>query len=766
MPVYSDIRFYNVDPNDLFSTVVGVSNTYTGPADATGVATITDNQTGTNGNTTLEDDSAGNPETATATVTVGGNTSAAGTNVDAEVVWTLRDTITGQEFQVVRFDVEGGAAAGDYLLSEVPLIVGRVYETIAYDSLPSTASGDPVFTYEDFFDNQAVDGTANDDTIDLNYVDPEGQQIDNGDGTGVGGQDDTVFAGAGNDTVEAGAGNDIVYGEGGDDSLFGQAGDDILFGDTTDQQPTTEFLDWTDQGGAGTNVEGGFTQNTGTMNVSVSWEDDGNADPDGALISTGTQFTTATDPFDSNSALLLQGASGQPAGPSAVSTTTISFAAVDDTVTSDEVQNVRFRINDIDSDGWIDTVTVTARDADNNLVTVDITPFGDDTVSGNTVTAGGTADTTAQSAGSVLFQIAGPVSEITIQYGNDATAFQIITVSDIHFETIPAVPAGGDDILDGGLGADTMFGEGGDDTLIVSNADTADGGSGDDFFQVTDLGEANNDINIVGGEGGETSGDTLNLGGLISQEEYNTQLADILATSPADNAGGFSGTFTLTDGTTVNFSEIENFEICYATGTMIETPDGPRAVETLGAGDIVSTADGGAQEVLWASHRERALDDYADDEKPVLIKAGALGDGLPQQDLIVSPQHRILVGEADQLTDYFNTPALVPAKALVALPGIRHMRGKKEVVWHHFALRGHEVVLANGCCSESLLLGAMVLRGMTEAELEEVTAIYGSLLSETVTLNGAPARPLMRVGEARRIIARSIGGKRADGIAA
>jgi hypothetical protein len=778
MPVYSNITFYDADPVDFFSTLPGATRVYTGPADPTGTATITDNQTGANGDTTLEDDASsffglflfdGNgtaAETATATVTVGGLTSPAGTQVDAEIVWTLRDVVTGQEFQVVQFQVESGAAAGNYLLSEVPLIVGRAYETLEYDTFPLTSAGDPVFTYEDFFDNEAVDGTSGDDTIDLSYTDPQGQQIDNGDGTGPGGQGDTVFAGDGNDTVEAGEGDDFVYGEGGDDTLLGQAGDDFLFGDTTDAQPVTEFLDWTDEGGDGTNLEGEFTQNTGLMDVTVIWTDNGNAAALGASVTTDPQFTEASDPFESTSGLLLEGADGQPAGPSPVSTTTISFAAVDGSITSDEVQNVNFRINDIDAGSWIDTITVTAIDANGQPVTVEFNVFGNETVSGSTITAGGGNDQPDQAAGSVLIQIPGPVAQITIEYGNNATGGQIITVSDIYFDTIPAVPVGGDDILDGGLGADTMFGEGGDDTLIVSDGDTADGGSGDDFFQVTDLGEANATITIVGGENGETNGDTLNLGGLITEAEYNAQLADILANSPADNAGGFSGTFTLTDGTVVNFSEIENFEICYATGTLIDTPDGPRTVESLSAGDLVMTVDGGPQEILWASHRERALDDRADDEKPVLIKAGALGAGLPAQDLIVSPQHRILVGEAGQLTDYFDTPALVAAKALVSLHGIRHMRGKKQVRWHHFACRSHEVVKANGCLTESLLLGAMVLRSMTEAELAELTGIFGTQLSETVALNGKAARRLMPTGETRRLLTKSATCRATRGVAA
>ena len=759
MPTYAGIRFYNADPVDFFSTVSGVTRVYTGPADPLGTATITDNQTGTNGNTTLEDDSGGSPETATASVSVGGLTSPSSTTVDAEVMWTLRDTVTGQTFQVARLEVESGDATGNYLLSEVPLIVGRAYETVTYDTLPSTATGDPVFAYEDFYDNQAVDGTSGNDTIDSTYVDAQGQRIDNGDGTGPSGNGDIVFAGTGDDTVNAGAGNDFVYGEGGNDTLLGGAGDDFLFGDTTDAQPVTEFLDWTDQGGNSTNLEAGFTQNTGLMNVTMAWTDNGNAEAVGASVTTTTQYTEASDPFEANSGLLLSGADGQPSGPSQVSTTTLTFSAVDDSVTSDEVTDVNFRINDIDTGSWIDTVTVTAVDAAGNPVTVDLTPFGNETVSGSTVTAGAGGDQPSSSGGSVLVQISGPVSQITIQYGNNSTGGQIITVSDIYFNTIPAVQAGGNDTLDGGLGADTLFGEGGDDTLIVSGGDTASGGSGDDLFSVTGL--ETGTITVTGGESGETRGDTLRLGGLISRPDFNAQLAAILASSPANNAGGFNGTFTLDNGTVVNFTQIENFEICYATGTLIDTPTGPKPVEAIEAGDLVLTIDNGPQEVLWVNHSDRALHGRDESKKPVLIKAGALGPNIPAQDLIVSPQHRILVGEAGQLCDVFDAPALVPAKALVTLPGIRHMRGKKEVRWHHFALAGHELVTASGSLSESLLLGPMVLRGLEPDALAALHAIFGPAPADASALNGDPARPLLRVGQVKRLLA-SRGKKRQE----
>jgi len=192
---------------------------------------------------------------------------------------------------------------------------------------------------------------------------------------------------------------------------------------------------------------------------------------------------------------------------------------------------------------------------------------------------------------------------------------------------------------------------------------------------------------------------------------------------------------------------------CYAPGTMIDTPDGPRAVETLRPGDLVDTADHGPQVIRWVRSGDHPLEDVEVDDKPVLIQAGALGKGLPAHDLIVSPQHRILVGGGRQLVDYFHSEALAPAKALTELPGIRHMKGKSEVTWVHFACDRHEVVIANECYSESLLLGPMVLNGLSRSERAVLTEIYGPAFGNRAGLNGSSIRDCLRVGEVLRHLA-------------
>ncbi|MHA6325277.1 Hint domain-containing protein [Roseivivax sp. CAU 1753] len=192
---------------------------------------------------------------------------------------------------------------------------------------------------------------------------------------------------------------------------------------------------------------------------------------------------------------------------------------------------------------------------------------------------------------------------------------------------------------------------------------------------------------------------------------------------------------------------------CYAPGTLIDTPDGPRPIEALAVGDLVNTLDHGPQPIRWIRSGIHPLARAKPDAKPVLIAAGALGRGRPRQDLIVSPQHRLLVGGGGQLDGWFRTEAFAPAKALTSMPGIRHMNGKRSITWVHFACARHEVVTANGCLSESLLLGRMVTDGLTRSERRALTAIYGPAETPEAALNGPAARQCLRVGAVRRHLA-------------
>lgn len=143
--------------------------------------------------------------------------------------------------------------------------------------------------------------------------------------------------------------------------------------------------------------------------------------------------------------------------------------------------------------------------------------------------------------------------------------------------------------------------------------------------------------------------------------------------------------------------------ICFTPGTMINTPDGLRSVESLAAGDQVHTRDGGAQPVKWAGARRvgGAALQAMPALRPVHIAPGALGaDG---DGLTVSPAHRILL-RGDAARALFNSDeVLAQAGDLIGLPGVRPDYAARQVTYVHLLLDSHHVITAGGLASETFL---------------------------------------------------------------
>lgn len=576
-------------------------------------------------------------------------------------------------------------------------------------------------------DDPNLTGTGGDDRIyggnDRNLGNSGADTIDAGDG------DDTVFGENGNDSIFAGHGDDSVQGNSGTDTLIGGTGEDTLLGgggsDSLDGggqaavASTSESLNWSAAGADEASVTGGFVQSTGTMDVTFTYGDDGGG-TSATIETTDIQYVEGGEPFSTTSSLVLGGT-----GLGATSSAYFDFTATPGSGMTDEVESVQFRINDIDTGGWQDQVVVSAFDAEGNPVSVTLTPAGNDTVNGDTITAGPGGDSSSSANGSVLVTIAGPVGRIEVNYSNLNTAGQIIFVTDLHFVTIPDVD-----------GADSLLGGGGDDTLTLGDQDIGLGQDGDDTFLI-DAGALNGGaITVVGGEGEETDGDTLDLSGVLEK-------GSIVYTNTDDNAGGLSGTATLVDGTIVTFSEIETI-ICFAAGTAIETPSGERRIEKLRAGDLVLTLDNGPQRIRWIGKKTvRATGSLA----PVRFTRGTIGN---HRDLMVSPQHRILCGGYMTQLHFGEPEVLAPAKSLVDELGVTIAYGGM-VTYYHMLFDSHQIVIANGAPSESFFPGGYGLDTLSDPSRDEIFRLFPELRTN-VGAYGPASRVCVRASEARALI--------------
>jgi hypothetical protein len=191
---------------------------------------------------------------------------------------------------------------------------------------------------------------------------------------------------------------------------------------------------------------------------------------------------------------------------------------------------------------------------------------------------------------------------------------------------------------------------------------------------------------------------TFTVGGSAGESAAALQ-ADIQNLRLVDNTFGdqWSIGFTLTDVTTsqsTTFKEFFATASCYAPGTRVATPSGEMAVEDLQIGDLVATVSGGAKPVKWIGRRSYSAADVAGAVNllPVVIRQGALGAGLPQRDLMVSPMHALLIDDV-----------FVPAVALLNGVSITRRETAGPAEYIHIELDQHDAIFAEGVPAETFV---------------------------------------------------------------
>ncbi|TCP63294.1 Hint domain-containing protein [Rhodovulum bhavnagarense] len=187
---------------------------------------------------------------------------------------------------------------------------------------------------------------------------------------------------------------------------------------------------------------------------------------------------------------------------------------------------------------------------------------------------------------------------------------------------------------------------------------------------------------------------------------------------------------------------------CFVGGTLIDTPDGPRRVENLRAGDLVLTRDHGAQPIRWIGGSTVPAEGR---HAPVRIARGRLG---ATRDLWVSQQHCILIEHAQAELLFGDPEVLARARDLAEFSGIHVVAYPGNVTYYHMLFDCHQIVRAHGVWSESYLPGPMTMAGFDAAVQAEILALFPQLDPETWAGYGPPARPTLRGFEAR-VLARA-----------
>ncbi len=133
---------------------------------------------------------------------------------------------------------------------------------------------------------------------------------------------------------------------------------------------------------------------------------------------------------------------------------------------------------------------------------------------------------------------------------------------------------------------------------------------------------------------------------------------------------------------------------CFLAGTAVMTPDGEVAVESLKTGDMVALADGRVAPINWLGVQTISTR-FADPLRvmPVRIAAGALADGLPKRDLLLSPDHAILL-----------EGRLVQAGAMVNGLSVTRESTMPEIFrYYHVEVADHSCILAEGVAAETFV---------------------------------------------------------------
>ena len=171
---------------------------------------------------------------------------------------------------------------------------------------------------------------------------------------------------------------------------------------------------------------------------------------------------------------------------------------------------------------------------------------------------------------------------------------------------------------------------------------------------------------------------------------------------------------------------------CFAAGTRIATIRGAVPVQDLQPGDLVQTMDSGLKPIQWIGGRGV---DGTGQFAPIRFRAGAIGNA---SDLLVSPQHRILVRKDAAKTGFGQSEILVAA---------RHMVDGDQVIcdpvahveYFHILFDQHEVVFSEGAATESFFPGAQVLE--RDAALRaELQALFPELFDGRVNSFSRTAR--------------------------
>ncbi|NVN01444.1 MULTISPECIES: Hint domain-containing protein [Asaia] len=319
--------------------------------------------------------------------------------------------------------------------------------------------------------------------------------------------------------------------------------------------------------------------------------------------------------------------------------------------------------------------------------------------------AGLTTGLDVWSGGTAIAETGGTLSQIRVRSSGEASVMDGGIIENSQIYSGGTVYLGENASISGTLGLQqgasaSLYNNAGGTVVISGNTDTS--------LTLLGLSSGNSATTEIRGFGGTAPGnsDVLKIPGI--------SISDIQSVSYPDDD---HVTLTLTDGSEISLHIIGiksvgyalgsaddgslTYEVCFLAGTLIRTPNGEIPVEDLRAGDIVlakhAETEATYQEIVtWSGRRQVCAQKntaYPDRSGfPVRVKEGAISDGIPSRDLLITPEHCLYLEER-----------FIPVRLLINGKTIFYDETISQYTYYHIETSAHSIIWAEGAETESYL---------------------------------------------------------------
>ncbi|AXI03824.1 Hint domain-containing protein [Aquirhabdus parva] len=219
--------------------------------------------------------------------------------------------------------------------------------------------------------------------------------------------------------------------------------------------------------------------------------------------------------------------------------------------------------------------------------------------------------------------------------------------------------------------------------------------------QTIDMGDSINDSFVFTQQFGGTiqnfhAGQFISYSGGVNSVSVGTNTITFNASNGSTYTINLTGNYDSSNLIVSGNSVYTTVPVCFVSGSLIRTVRGDVPVETLRVGDIVITASGEQQPIVWLGNRTLKFDlsneQRYEDAWPIKVQAGAFGPDQPYSDLWLSPGHSVGLNVIDDI--------FIPVGHLTNGATIAQMEVDQVTYWH-VELENHDTLIANGLDAES-----------------------------------------------------------------